>query len=119
MRAKITQYELEAIEATRREKSALTAKLRDVEAALAQRERDLMEKLTSGARIEQGKLGATVEQKTVCNPSYKDELVAHFEQSHGLDGKLVEEQVRKRWTTQKDVIVITHSVGSIEFHKIH
>jgi uncharacterized protein (UPF0335 family) len=107
-RASVTQNDLQAIESLRREKSRLASSLKNVEATLAQREREVMDALSDSARIQAGALRPFIDKKTVCSPSYKDELVAHFEQSHGIDAKIVEQQVRARWTTVKEVLGIAH-----------
>lgn len=93
----VQQRELEEVERRREEVRCLRAQLRDAEAAVAQRERDLIERLKAGAAV-RGRLAAVV--STVAGPScpsYQEELLAHFEQSHGVARELVLAEVRKRW----------------------
>ncbi len=107
-RSPLTQVDLQVIVQLRREKANLTSTLKEVEAALAQREHEVMEKLNDGMACRPGELFAVVEQKQVCNPSYKDELIAHFTQAHGIAPGLVEQQVRARWTKFKECLRIVH-----------
>lgn len=114
--ARITQSELAVIEALRREKANLTSTLKEVEAQLAQAEYSVLWRLTDGARVQDGELRPYIGEKIQCNPSYKDELLAHFAQAHGIDGKLVEQQVRARWTTVKEVLNIAHQPSIKSVH---
>ncbi len=104
----ITRMDMRVIEDLRQRKAALADEIKEIEATLAQEERAVMDKLGKGANIEACEMFVTIEEKRVCNPSYKDELVAHFEQAHGIDGKLVEQQVRERWTSVKKFLAIVH-----------
>jgi hypothetical protein len=108
--SRVTQHDLAEIERLRAFKAQLSVELTTIGALLETRETQVMQRLTGGARVQAGELVATLGEKTVCNPKYKDELVAHFEQSHGISGKLVEEQVKARWTKKKSTLDIVHQV---------
>lgn len=103
--AVITEEELAAVQALRARREQLGRELGAIQAQLTAREDDLVAKVQAGARV-RGALTAVLDTKVVCNPSYKDELVAHFEQAHGVNAALVEEEVRKRWRREKIVLVI-------------
>jgi hypothetical protein len=110
--APISQVDLQVIEDLRREKENLSHTLKEVEAQLAARERKIIEGLAQGVRVRAGRLLPVVEEKTICSPSYKEELIAHFEQAHGIDGKLVEQQVQARWCKVKQVLRIVQQVAN-------
>jgi hypothetical protein len=106
----VKQHDLKDIERLRAFKSRLTKELTTIEALLEAREVQVMNSMAAGGRVQAGEYVAELGEKTVCNPKYKDELVAHFELAHGIAGKLVEEEVKKRYTKTKPVLTIVRQV---------
>lgn len=104
--APISQVELRSLRLMKNEVSRHRREMEQDEAWIKQKETDLLERLGAGARVEVGAFSVGVEQAEVCNPSYKDELVAHFQQAHGLAEEIVCAEVRKRWRKTVDRVVV-------------
>lgn len=102
----ISQIELETFRLMRASLTRQRRELEHDEAWVKQKEANLLERLGGGAHVESGRFSIGVEQAEVCNPSYKDELVAHFQQSHGVPEAALVEEVRKRYRKMVDRVVV-------------
>jgi hypothetical protein len=96
----ILEEELTELSRERERVLALAHDLEQARAHLKQVEDDIVQRLHAGARV-LGALTAVVETVAGrCAPSWKEELLAHFEQAHGLHRAFVEVEVRQRWPAE-------------------
>lgn len=94
----INQKELEELEALRVRQTELKKELADTEATLKGLESSIIGRLkVPGTRI-YGSLTATVQTvRGPSHPHYKEELLKHMAEEHGLAPEVVERDIKNRW----------------------
>lgn len=109
----VTQRELSRVLKLREEVRDHRARLAHAEAVLAHLESDVAGRLRDGALIRKGTLTAVIHQvRGRACPSYKEELLTHFEQTHHIARELVEEQIRQRWPGKlEDKLVVAEQLA--------
>lgn len=93
----ITEIEVLAYETAQLQLDQLAADLKHFAAIQAQRKTELIEKLKAGAVVlGEKKLAVIVKQNAAC-PKYKEELLTHMYEHHGIDPTLTLNEMHKRY----------------------
>jgi hypothetical protein len=110
----VTEYELVAIETTRLQLAEFRKKAREAEAALEQREADVIAKLKAGAVVEGNRTAVIKPDVGPSRPKWKELYVQHFEAEHGETAESIEVRVQKLYPGKTcDTLVIGDKPPSV------
>lgn len=106
MAKSIEEAELRALEKLRAKRAEAKARLEALEVQVQATELSLVLRIQGGAGF-RGRLVGFLERGTgPSRPHYKEELVAHFEQAHGIAGALVVAECHRRWPGEPTVRLV-------------
>lgn len=111
----VGQKELELLQRLRFNQARLKRELADAEAAAKGLESSIMGRLKAGARV-YGRLSATIDKVPgPSHPHYKEELLQHMQEAHGIAPELTEREVQNRWPgEERERVVVAPKQGPRE-----